>query len=82
MSEVIEGNGGITMIEFNNWYKNIEQKYPLYQDKDGYNIGNIRALRVGWKAALEWVLKEREVWGEGFDDCVFGTIIEELHKEE
>ena len=70
------------MTGFNERYKNIEQEYPLYQDKDGYNIGNIRALRVGWKAALEWVLKEREIWGEGFDDCVFGTIIEELHKEE
>ena len=66
------------MTGFNEWYKNIEQEYPLYQDKDGYNIGNIRALRVGWKAALMWVLKEREIWGDGFDDCVFGMIIEEL----
>lgn len=70
------------MKECNKWYDNIEKEYPLYQDKDGYNIGNFRAIEVGWKAALEWVLKEREVWGEGFDDCVFGTIIEELHKEE
>lgn len=74
---------------FNEWYKNIEKEYPLYQDKDGYNIGNTRALKIGWKAALQWVLKEREIWGEGSeatptsfaDDCVFGTIIEELCNE-
>ena len=45
------------MTGFNEWYKNIEKEYPLYQDKDGYNIGNTRALQVGWKAALEFVLK-------------------------
>jgi len=44
------------MQEFNKWYKNIEEKYPLYQDKDGYNIGNIRALKVGWKKAMSLVL--------------------------
>ena len=46
------------MTEFDNWYNNIEKEYPLYQDKDGYNIGNIRALKVGWKAALEWALTQ------------------------
>ena len=49
------------MTEFDKWYKDIEKEYPLYQDKDGYNIGNIRALKVGFKAALEWVLEELEV---------------------
>ena len=44
------------MEAFDDWYDNIEEKYPLYQDKDGYNIGNIRALKGGWKAALGWVL--------------------------
>lgn len=44
--------------EFNKWYNNIEKKYPLYQDKDGYNIGNVRALRVGFQGALEWVLNK------------------------
>lgn len=47
-------------VEFNKWYKNIEQEYPMYQDKDGYNIGNIRALKVGWKAALEFVLSLKQ----------------------
>jgi len=56
MSEDIKGNGGVTMMGFNEWYNNIEQEYPLYQDKDGYNIGNTRALKVGWKAAMELIL--------------------------
>ena len=48
------GNRGrFVMKEFDKWYNNIEKEYPLYQDKDGYNIGNIRALKVGWKAACE-----------------------------
>lgn len=41
------------MTEFDKWYKNIEQEYPMFQDKDGYNIGNTKALKVGWKAAME-----------------------------
>lgn len=73
------------MTEFNNWYKNIEQEYPLYQDKDGYNIGNIRALRVGWKAALEWVLKRRKPCYNIEDKKVVATdsdiIYEELKEE-
>lgn len=48
------------MKEFNNWFENIEKEYPLYQDKDGYNIGNTKALKVGWKAALEWVKSRSE----------------------
>jgi len=44
------------MKEFNKWFDSIEEKYPKYQDKDGYNIGNTRALKVGWKAALMLVL--------------------------
>ena len=44
------------MKAFNSWWDNdITKEYPLYQDKDGYNIGNTRALRVGWKAALEYI---------------------------
>ena len=83
MSKDIKGYGGITMKAFDSWWDNdIKKEYPLYQDKDGYNIGNHGACKVGWRAALEWVLKERKIWGEGFDDCVFGTIIEELNKKE
>lgn len=51
--------------EFNKWYDNIEKEYPMYQDKDGYNIGNYRALRIGWKAALRWVLSI----DSGFCNC-------------
>jgi len=67
------------MIEFDSWYKNIEKEYPLYQDKDGYNIGNIRALKVGWKAALMWFedrLSESQDLGEAFS-----KIVEELESE-
>lgn len=31
----------------------MEKEYPLYQDKDGYNIGNTKALKVGWKEACK-----------------------------
>lgn len=55
------------MRNFNEWYKNIEREYPLYQDKDGYNIGNIRALKVGWKAALKQVLQIKIT----SDSCVY-----------
>ena len=44
------------MKEFDKWYDNIEKEYPMHQDKDGYNIGNIRALRVGFRGALSLVL--------------------------
>lgn len=57
------------MKDFDNWYKNIEKEYPMYQDKDGYNIGNTRALRVGWKAALMWFedeLSESQNLSEAF----------------
>lgn len=54
------------MTEFDKWYENIEKEYPLYQDKDGYNIGNIRALKVGWKAALEWAVNELKTNVNGF----------------
>lgn len=67
------------MIAFNNWYKNIEKEYPLYQDKDGYNIGNTKALKVGWEAALLWAedrLTESENLGEAFS-----KIVEELESK-
>ena len=45
------------MKAFNNWWDNdITKEYPLYQDKNGYNIGNHGACKAGWKAALERVL--------------------------
>ena len=65
------------MTEFDKWFAEITKAYPLYQDKDGYNIGNTRALKAGWKAALELVLK--------YDELVCGRlkeIIEEELKEE
>ena len=49
------------MTEFDKWFAQITKDYPLYQDKDGYNIGNIPALKVGWKAALEWLLAQETV---------------------
>ena len=66
------------MTAFNDWYKNIENEYPMFQDKDGYNIGNTRALKVGWKAALKWI--------EGVNDNaayndVDQAIYEELKEE-
>lgn len=44
------------MTNFKVWYDNIEQDYPKYQDKDGYNIGNVPALKAGWKAAMRLIL--------------------------
>lgn len=45
------------MKAFNNWWDNdITKEYPLYQDKDGYNIGNHGACKAGWKAAMELLL--------------------------
>lgn len=70
------------MMAFKVWLDNIEKEYPKYQDSEGYNIGNIRALKVGWKGALRWVLQERKTWGKGFDDCVFDMIKEELSSNE
>jgi len=67
------------MIAFNEWYETIEKEYPLYQDKDGYNIGNFRAIEVGWKAALMWFedrLSESQNLGEAFS-----KIVEELESE-
>ena len=67
------------MKEFDKWYKNIEQEYPMFQDKDGYNIGNTRALKVGWEAALMWFedrLTESQNLGEAFS-----KIVEELESE-
>lgn len=55
------------MIAFNEWFDNIEKEYPMFQDKDGYNIGNTKALRVGWKAALEWVLGATQCSGDKAD---------------
>ena len=46
------------MREFDKWFAQITKEYPLYQDGEGYNIGNTRALRVGWRAALRMVLGE------------------------
>ena len=46
------------MTEFDKWLANIQKEYPLYQDKDGYNIGNVKALKAGYRAALEMVLKK------------------------
>lgn len=67
------------MKEFDKWYKNIEKEYPLYQDKDGYNIGNTRALKVGWRAALRWI-------SDGIEDTeahwLKDIIDDELEKEE
>ena len=64
------------MTEFDKWYNNIEKEYPLHQDKDGYNIGNIRALRVGWKAALEWAFKNGYCDGMGYR-CDWADMIEQ-----
>jgi len=67
------------MKEFDKWFDNIEEEYPRYQDKDGYRIGNVRALRAGWKAALMWAedrLSESQNLGEAFS-----KIVEELESE-
>ena len=45
---------------FEEMLQTIEKKYPLYQDKEGYNIGNTRALAVGWREALLWYWKTAE----------------------
>lgn len=62
------------MKEFNKWWDNdIEKEYPLYQDKDGYNIGNHGACKVGWEAALLWAedrLSESQNLGEAFSKIV------------
>jgi hypothetical protein len=44
------------MKNFDEWLKNIEKDYPKYQDKEGYTIGNTRALKAGWKAAMRLIL--------------------------
>ena len=59
------------MKAFNNWFENIEKEYPLYQDKDGYNIGNLPALM--W---FEDRLSESQNLG-----VAFGQIVEELESE-
>lgn len=70
---------------FDEWYKNIEQEYPMYQDKDGYNIGNTRALKVGFRAALSLVLTtfKYNIATENNDELidVYKMIEEELKKE-
>lgn len=75
MQKDIKGNGDDSMTNFNEWYKNIEKEYPLYQDKDGYNIGNMRALKVGWKAALEWIIDNYP------DDATYEIVKKELREE-
>jgi len=41
--------------------------------------GSCKLLREeGWKAALEWVLKEQETRGENYLKCVFDWIEQEL----
>lgn len=67
------------MKEFIKWYANIEKEYPLYQDKDGYSIGNYRALQAGWKAALEWV-KSRSQVGKSLYMINVSDIDEELEE--
>ncbi len=67
------------MKEFDKWYKNIEKEYPLYQDKDGYNIGNTKALRVGWRAALMW-FEDRLTESQSLSEA-FSKIVEELESE-
>ena len=71
------------MKAFNNWYGNIEKEYPLHQDKDGYNIGNTRALKVGWKAALEWILKVKKSGDKlaYYNDDILMAIESEIKKE-
>lgn len=63
------------MIEFDKWFSNIEKDYPKYQDKDGYCIGNTRALKAGWKAALGWILNNYP------DDAIYEIIKKELEEE-
>jgi len=75
MVEVLETK----MKEFNKFFDNMKEKYPLYQDKDGYNIGNFGALKVGWEEALLWaedMLSESQSLGEAFS-----KIVEELESE-
>ena len=56
------------MVEFNKWFAQITKEYPMYQDGEGYNIGNTRALMVGWRAALRMVLKrENELKPDEWD---------------
>ena len=65
------------MVGFDEWLSNIRKEYPLYQDKDGYSIGNIRALKVGWKAALEWLYVEMT----GYDSTQVRDMINEELEE-
>lgn len=63
------------MQEFDKWFANITKEYPLYQDKDGYNIGNTPSLKAGWKAALKWI---QVLGAQGY---VKGKIYNELEEE-
>lgn len=62
------------MKAFKEFLKNIEKKYPLFQDKEGYNIANVRALKVGWREALEMVLKSKNLH-------LKSILIQEIKKE-
>lgn len=70
------------MKEFKRWLVNdITKEYSLYQDKDGYNIGNTPALKAGWKAALEWVLNHRKPYYNIDDKKVVATDSDIIYKE-
>ncbi len=66
------------MKEFNKWFANITKEYPLYQDKDGYNIGNTPALKVGWKAALEWAKNMAHLYAK--DSELEDILLDELEE--
>ena len=73
------------MKEFEKFLDNIKEKYPLYQDKDGYNIGNIGALKVGWEEAMLLILTvfKHNLATEDNDELidVYKMIEEELKEE-
>jgi len=58
----------------------MKEKYPLYQDKDGYNIGNVGALKVGWEEALRWAIS-RDTGPCSFNGCNIRDIIEKELEE-
>lgn len=69
------------MIEFDKWFAQITKEYPMYQDGEGYNIGNTRALMVGWRAALRWVLKKGKPYYDINDEKVVATDSDVIYKE-
>ncbi len=65
------------MKEFEKWYD--EYSYWAEIDEEGLPLKICKDAWIASKeATLNQILKERDVWGDGFDDCVFDMIEEEL----